>query len=88
MGGQFGFIGQAAEFVILRSYVSFAYNSEHLLTNESIGKDFTGNGTVDVSSQPEEINPNFDSRIDRVGRRFRMEQQFLFRIQVTATFNF
>ncbi len=87
-GAQFGFVGQAAEFVILRSYLSFAYNSEHFLTNENIGQDFTGNGTVDVSTNPEEINPNYDFRIDRVGRRFRMEQQFIFRIQVTATFNF
>ena len=87
-GGQFGFVGQAAEFVILRSYVSFAYNSEHFLTNENIGKDLTGNGTVDVSTNPEEINPNYDFRIDRVGRRFRIEQQFIFRVQVTATFNF
>ncbi len=87
-GAQFGFVGQAAEFVILRSYVSFAYNSEHFLTNENIGKDLTGNGTVDVSTNPEEINPNYDLRIDRVGRRFRIEQQFIFRLQVTATFNF
>ena len=87
-GAQFGFVGQAAEFVILRSYVSFAYNSEHFLTNENIGKDLTGNGTVDVTTHPEEINPNYDFRIDRVGRRFRIEQQFVFRLQVTATFNF
>ncbi|MDP3156574.1 MAG: hypothetical protein Q8N23_28135 [Archangium sp.] len=88
MGGQFGFVGQAAEFVILKANVSFAYNSEHFLTNENIGKDLTGNGTVDVTSNPEEINPNFDERIDRVGRRFRLEQQFIFRLQVSATFNF
>ena len=87
-GGQFGFVGQAAEFVILKANVSFAYNSEHFLTNENIGKDLTGNGTVDVTSNPEEINPNFDERIDRVGRRFRMEQQFIFRLQISATFNF
>lgn len=88
VGGQFGFVGQAAEFVILKASTSFAYNSEHFLTNENIGKDLTGNGTVDVSTNPEEINPNYDFRVDRVGRRFRLEQQYLFRVQVTATFNF
>jgi len=87
-GAQIGFIGQAAEFVKLRAYTSFAYNTEHFLTNENIGKDLTGNGVVDVSTHPEEINPNYDFRIDRVGRRFRIEQQYLFRVQVTATFNF
>lgn len=87
-GGQFGIVAQAAEFVILRAYTSFAYNSEHFLTNENIGKDLNGNGVVDVSTAPQEINPNYDFRVDRVGRRFRIEQQFLFRVQVTATFNF
>lgn len=88
IGGQFGFIGQAAEFIKLRASTSFAYNTEHFLTNENIGKDLTGNGVVDVSTAPYEINPNYDYRIDRVGRRFRIEQQYIFRVQVTATFNF
>jgi hypothetical protein len=88
VGGQFGFIGQAAEFVKLRASTSFAYNTEHFLTNENIGKDLMGNGVVDVTSAPEEINPNYDFRVDRVGRRFRIEQQYIFRIQITATLNF
>lgn len=88
VGGQFGFIGQAAEFVKLRASTSFAYNTEHFLTNENIGKDLTGNGVVDVTAAPEEINPNYDFRVDRVGRRFRIEQQYIFRIQITATLNF
>jgi len=43
---------------------------------------------VDVTAHPEEISPNYDFRIDRVGRRFRIEQQYVFRVQITATFNF
>ena len=88
VGGQVGFIGQAADFVTLKANVSLLYNTEHYLTNETIGKDFDNNGTVDITANPEEINPNYDFRIDRVGRRFRIEQQFIFRLQVTATFNF
>ena len=88
VGGQIGFVGQAAEFIKLRAYTSFAYNTERFLTNENIGKDLTGNGVVDVSTNPEEINPNYDFRVDRVGRRFRIEQQYVFRVQITATFNF
>jgi hypothetical protein len=89
-GARFGFTGQAAEFIILRASLSFAYNSEHFLTNENIGKDFDddANNEVNVNSNPKEINPNYDARIDRVGRRFRIEQQFVFVPQVTATFNF
>jgi hypothetical protein len=88
MGGQFGFVGQAAEFIKLKAYTSFAYNTERFLTNENIGKDLTGNGVVDVTAAPQEINPNYDYRIDRVGRRFRIEQQYVFRVMVTASFNF
>jgi hypothetical protein len=88
VGGHVGFIGQAAEFVILRAYASFSYNTEHFLTNEAIGKDLDNSGVVEVTTQPLEVNPNYDFRVDRVGYRFRIEEQFLFRIQVTATFNF
>jgi hypothetical protein len=88
VGGQFGFIGQAAEFVTLKASTSIAYNTERFLTNENIGKDLTGNGTVDITAAPEEINPNYDFRIDRVGRRFRIQENYVFRIMVTAYFNF
>lgn len=88
IGGQFGVIGQAAEFIKLRATTSIAYNTEHFLTNEDIGKDLDGDGAVNVSSNTSEINPNFDYRIDRVGRRFRIEQQYIFRLMITASFNF
>ncbi len=88
VGGQLGFIGQAAEFVTLRASTSIAYNTERFLTNEQIGKDLNGNGTVDITAAPQEINPNHDFRIDRVGRRFRIQENYVFRIMVTAYFNF
>jgi hypothetical protein len=87
LGGQLGFVGQAAEFVILRASASLAYNTEHFLTNENVGKDLNGNAKVDASL-PSEFSPTYDQRVDRPGRRFRTQEQFLFRIQVTATFNF
>lgn len=88
VGGQVGFIGQAADFVTLKANASLLYNSEHYLTNETVGKDLDSNGTVDITASPQEINPNYDYRVDRSGRRFRMQEQFVFRIQVTASFNF
>jgi hypothetical protein len=90
VGAQLGFVAQAAEFVSLKGSASLAYNSEHFLTNETIGKDWVEpqNQTVDVTANPTEINPNFDNRVDRVGRRFRIQEQFVFRILITATFNF
>jgi hypothetical protein len=88
LGGQVGFVAQAAEFVILRAYTSFAYNTERFLTSENVGKDLNGNQVVDVTAAPQELSPTYDFRTDRVGRRFRMQEQYLFRVQVTATFNF
>lgn len=88
IGGQVGFVGQAADFLMLRGSGSIAYNTEHFLTGEVIGKDLNGNGVVDVSTAPEEINPNYDFRVDRPGRRFRIQEQLIFRLMITAVFNF
>lgn len=85
VGGQLGFVGEAAEFIKISGSASLAYNTEHFLTSEPIGKDLSGDGLVKAS---EEYSPNYDLRIDRVGRRFRIEQQYVFRIQVTASFHF
>lgn len=87
-GVQVGFVGQAAEFVMLKAYGSLGYQTERYLTNENIGKDQNGNGTIDFSTNPVEINPNYDFRVDRVGRRFRMQEQLVWRLMVTATLNF
>ena len=46
------------------------------------------NGTVDVTAHPEEVSPLFDYRVDRVGRRFRMQENTVFRVFVQASFNF
>ncbi len=93
VGGHFGITGHAAEFIHLKAYASWAYNTEHFLTNESVGTDLNkpgevGYGTIDPIGNPSELNPNFDSRIDRVGRRFRISEQMVFTINVSASFNF
>ena len=43
------------DFFRLRGSTSLAYNTEHFLTDESIGKDLTGNGVVDVTDAPYEM---------------------------------
>jgi hypothetical protein len=88
VGGQLGFAGQAAEFVMLRASASLGYQTERYLTLETVGRDENANGTIDVASNPIELNPNYDFRIDRAGRRFRMQEQVVFRVMVTATLNF
>jgi hypothetical protein len=88
VAGRFGLIGHAAEFIHLKAYVELGYNTEHTLTSENIGKDLDGNGTVDITANPNEVSPLFDYRIDRVGRRFRIEEMFVVRATVQASFNF
>ncbi len=88
IGGWIGFTGHAAEFITLRAYASLAYNTEHFLTNENIGQDQNGNGTVDVTGNPIEVSPNYDWRVDRPGRRFRISEEAIFTVMATASFNF
>jgi hypothetical protein len=90
MSGRIGLIGHAAEFVHLKVYAELGYTTEHTLTSENIGKDIAQplNGTVDVTDHPIEVSPLFDYRIDRVGRRFRIQEEFTFRFMAQASFNF
>lgn len=88
LGGALGINAQPAEAITFRGMVSLAYNTEHFLTNEAIGKDLDNDGTVDVTANPREINPTFDFRTDMVSRRFRAVETFVFRADVSIRFNF
>lgn len=93
VGGRFGFVAKAAEYVQLDASATLLYNTEHTLTDESIGKDLpdsTGqtNGTVDVTGNPRELNPNYDWRADMPGRRLRATENWTFGLQVTGTISF
>jgi hypothetical protein len=76
VGGQLGVVLHAGRVFQLTGGASFGYTTDHTITDEAIGKDLvdaTGkpNGTVDVVSNPKELNPSFDWRLDLVGRRLR-----------------
>lgn len=87
VGGSAAINAWAAEYVGLTGRATLTYTTEHNLTDEQIGKDLTGNGTVDLANR-DEISPNFDYRMDMVSRRFRSAEQFNFRIDAMATFAF
>ncbi len=88
VGGHIGFTGHAADFIHIKAFASWSYNTEHFVTTENIGHDLNGSGVVEIQGAPQEINPNFDWRVDRVGRRFRISEQMIFKVSVTASFNF
>ncbi len=91
-GLKLSLLGQAGDFLQLKLSASLAAVSERFLTNEAPGLDIDTNGQVDLSAQTAEsaaeVNPNYDARVDRVGRRFRMHDAVVFEVNATATFRF
>jgi hypothetical protein len=99
VGGSLGLVANVADYLTFRGRAMLAYETDHALSNEPLGKDFTcgtpgalagtcGNGTVDYMSNPGEVNPNFDYRMDLVGRQFRATATYIFAVQASATFSF
>ncbi len=88
VGGGLGMNAQPAEFFTFKGLVSLAYNTERTLTGEALGKDLDGDGTVDVTANPREVNPSYDFRADVVSRRFRAVETFVFRVDISARINF
>ncbi|ADO71856.1 hypothetical protein [Stigmatella aurantiaca] len=88
VGGMIGATASAGEAFRLRASGTFLYNTDHTLTDEDIGKDLDGNGTIDISDNPAELNPTFDYRTDLTSRRFRATESKTFRLELSATFSF
>ncbi len=88
VGGQLAMKVQVSDVLSLRGSGMFLYNTDHALTDEKIGEDRNGNGTVDLTDNPAEINPNFDFRTDFVSRRFYASESKDFRLDLSATFAF
>lgn len=91
-GGALGIEALASDYVSVRATAKLLYNTEHYLTDEWMGKDVDGDGTVEPGNGAEnggpEVNPNFDFRVDSSGRRLRAQEINEFRIDLVATFAF
>lgn len=87
-GGSLGAVAHASDSFSFQFHAGLHYNTPHLLTDETIGRDLDNDGRVDVTSNPREINPNFDFRTDMVSRRFRVTEMFIFRFDLSARFTF
>ncbi|QRK06151.1 hypothetical protein JQX13_39475 [Archangium violaceum] len=88
IGGQLALTAQLSDVVSVRGSGMLLYNTDHVLTDEKIGKDINANGSVDITDEPAELNPNFDYRTDFVSRRFYASESKDFRVDITATFRF
>ncbi len=93
LGGRVGVVAHLAEFIQLNLGFRMAYNTEHALTEEVIGKDLDpvdtpGHGMVEVNTKPLEVNPTFDWRADMVSRRFRVTESNIITFDATLSFAF
>ncbi|WNG47037.1 hypothetical protein F0U60_25090 [Archangium minus] len=88
VGGQVALTARLSDVVSVRGSGMLLYNTDHVLTDEKIGKDIDASGTVDITENPAELNPNFDYRTDFVSRRFYASESKDFRVDITATFQF
>jgi hypothetical protein len=94
LGGSFGVIGKPAKFFSLRASAALLYSTEHTLTDESIGRDSPADADTRVSVPTSanvpapEVNPTFDFRTDMVSRRFRAVDNYVFVVDITASFDF
>lgn len=87
-GGTLGASAMAADFFHLRAGLTLLYNTNRLLTDESLGQDVDGDGQVEVEPGSVEANPSFDHRVDVPGRRFIAERDTVLRFDFTAAFTF
>ncbi len=88
LGASVGLVVRPISYVQLNARLGLSHNTDHTLTDETVGKDLDGNGTVDVLATPSEVNPNFDFRSDMVSRRFRAVGTNLVSFELSATVAF
>jgi hypothetical protein len=88
VGGSLALLAGVANYLTLRARLNLAYESDHSLSNEPFGKDLNNNGQIDFQTNPAEVNPNFDYRMDLVARQFRATATYVFGLNVAASFNF
>jgi hypothetical protein len=88
VGGAIGGLAQPVEIVSFQTLFSLAYQSDHILTYEVLGRDLDGDGAIDSVKGSKEVNPNFDFRTDMASRRFKATHTFVFRIDLSARVNF
>jgi hypothetical protein len=88
VGGSLAMLAGVADYLTLRARGTLSYESDHVLSNEPLGQDLNNNGVIDYQTNPVEVNPNFDYRMDLVSRQFRATAIWVFSFQVDASFNF
>ena len=89
--GSIGLYGRLARWFHLRVYGTAGFETAHFLTHEEIGENKDGKGIVISAGRgvaaPDQ-NPNYDFRVDQVGRRLRAEPAFIWGVAGSLSLNF
>jgi hypothetical protein len=90
--GQLAFYGRVARWFQFRLAGLVGMDSAHFLTHEDIGEDKNGDGVITISQGTGAVapdqNPNYDFRVDQVGRRLRAEPSLFWGISGTLSLMF
>ncbi len=88
--GHLGVLVKASQYAKFHLTGTFAHDTAHMLTDESIGKDMDGSGLVELYNNKvsPERNPNYDFRWDQPGRRFRIEETTHFTLWISGEVDF
>jgi len=92
VGGFLGLYLRASRFASIHATASLSTKTDHFITGETLGRnrswpalDPIGNG---LTTNPAQMNPNFDWRYDAPGRRFRLSEVALFQLQFGGVLQF
>ncbi len=90
MGGYFGLYLRASRFVTLQATASLSTATSHWLTGEKLGADggWPAVGANGITTDPSQMNPNFDWRYDAPGRRFRISEVATFTMSFAGVLTF
>ncbi|HEY6004366.1 MAG TPA: hypothetical protein VIV57_15930 [Anaeromyxobacter sp.] len=93
VGGFLGLYLRASKYVSLHATASLATKTDHFITGETLGRNRTWPdpsqiGANGITTDPSQMNPNFDWRYDAPGRRFKLSEVALFQIQFGGVLQF
>jgi hypothetical protein len=90
MGGFLGVYLRASKFISLQATTSLSTSTPHWLTGETLGKNdsWPPVGANGITTDPSQMNPNFDWRYDAPGRRFRISEVANFTMSFAGVLTF
>ena len=87
LGGEVGMVVHASKYFRLTLNFSLLHDTDHWLTQETLGAPDAPNSSVDLTTHAGQ-NPNYDFRYDAPGSRFRLQNSLIGSLAFNMMFNF